>query len=167
MANLFRLATIMAAVPVLALAVHPARAAGGPETAATGIISAAPTSEAKHTRTAPAIAPAATPDKISVYFDSGSASLRPQDLRELDHAARLYRDGQPVLMTVSGSSDSSGSPVANLLLSQRRADAVFLGLVARGIPATRFQILAKGANDAPGGEAGSAAQSRRAEITWK
>ena len=110
---------------------------------------------------------AAAPDAIDVYFDTGSARIRPEDAAELDHAARLYRDGQPILMTVAGSSDATGSPQANLRLSQLRADAVYRGLVARGIPANRFQILAKGQTDPAVPGNGLDPHNRRAEITWK
>ncbi len=107
------------------------------------------------------------PDAIDVYFETGSARIRPADLAELDHAARLYRDGQPILMTVAGSSDATGSPQANLRLSQLRAYAVYSGLVARGIPANRFQILAKGQTDPAVPGDGLDPHNRRAEITWK
>ena len=109
----------------------------------------------------------ATPDAIDIYFEARSARIRPEYLVQLDHAARLYRDGQPILMTVAGGTDGTGSPQANIRLSQKRADAVFNGLVARGIPASRFQILAKGSTDPaiPGDP--TDAHNRRAEITWK
>ena len=115
----------------------------------------------------PSDAPAAAPDAIDVYFAEGSASIRPEDLAQLDHAARLYRDGQPILMTVAGGTDGSGSPQANLRLSQQRANAVFRGLVARGIPANRFQILAKGSTDPAVPGNADDPHNRRAEITWK
>ncbi len=109
----------------------------------------------------------AAPDAIDVYFEVGSARIRQEDLAQLDHAARLYRDGQPILMTVAGGADGSGSPEANIRLSQRRANAVYNGLVARGIPANRFQILAKGATDPAVPDNVQDAHNRRAEITWK
>jgi len=119
----------------------------------------------------PAVSPPdtkpAAPDAIDVYFEVGSAHIRQQDLAELDHAARLYRDGKPILMTVAGSADASGSPQTNLRLSQERAFAVFQGLVARGIPAARFQILAKGVTDPVVPDNANDSHNRRAEITWK
>jgi outer membrane protein OmpA-like peptidoglycan-associated protein len=112
-------------------------------------------------------AAAAAPDSIVIYFDTGSASMRADDLLLLDKAARLYRDGHPILMTVSAGADATGSPVKNLHLSQERADAVFQGLVARGIPADRFQIVAKGQTDPAVQTEGEEPKNRRAEITWK
>ncbi len=72
-------------------------------------------------------------------------------------------------MIVSGSTDAVGQPVENLLLSQRRATAVARGLVARGIPAERTQILAKGETNpvVPAQRGVAEAQNRRVEITWR
>jgi outer membrane protein OmpA-like peptidoglycan-associated protein len=121
-------------------------------------------------QSAPAPAPAAAPSKpdpLVIYFQSGSAAIH--DETELDHAARLFRDGNPIVMIVSGGTDAVGSPVANLQLSETRAKAVLRALIARGIPAERFQVLAKGETDpavaAPNGEA--EARNRRVEISWR
>src|SRR5271165_5194245 len=96
------------------------------------------------TRAQDAAAPAKAPESLILYFDSGSSTLRPQDDAILDQASRLYRDGKPIVMVVSGSTDSVGAAAANLALSQRRAESVLRGLISRGIPAERFQVLAKG-----------------------
>ncbi len=87
----------------------------------------------------------------------------------LDRAARLFRDGNPLVMTVSGAADSVGSPAANLALSQQRADAVFHELIARGIPAQRFQVLAKGVTDpsVPTPPGTAEPNNRRVEISWR
>ena len=112
---------------------------------------------------------AKAPDSLSVYFDSGSAAVNTQSQAVLDQAARTYRDGKPIIMVVSGASDSTGNAAANLRLSQMRADAVLQGLVARGIPVERFQVLAKGETEpavaAPDGTA--EAQNRRVDISWR
>jgi len=112
----------------------------------------------------------ATPSgKLVLLFDTGSAALDAHNEAILDKASRLYREGRPIIMIVSGSTDSVGAPAQNLLLSQQRANSVARGLIARGIPAERTQILAKGetnpAVQAPRGT--PEAQNRRAEITWR
>jgi outer membrane protein OmpA-like peptidoglycan-associated protein len=113
--------------------------------------------------------PAKAPDSLSVYFESGSSAITPQSQAVLDQAARTYRDGKPIIMVVSGGSDSTGSAAANLHLSQLRADNVLQGLIARGIPVERFQVLAKGQTEpavaAPEGT--SEARNRRVEISWR
>jgi outer membrane protein OmpA-like peptidoglycan-associated protein len=72
-------------------------------------------------------------------------------------------------MIVSGSADTTGSAARNLRLSQQRADNVLKGLVSRGIPIERFQVLAKGETDPMvQTKPGVAEQdNRRVEITWR
>lgn len=109
------------------------------------------------------------PAPLIIHFDSGSAMVRAEDYGVLDHAARLYRDGNPIVMVVTGATDSAGQPARNLGLSEARARAVLQALVARGIPAGRFQLLAKGETDpAVPGPAGTAQpENRRVEISWR
>jgi outer membrane protein OmpA-like peptidoglycan-associated protein len=120
--------------------------------------------------TANAQAPAPTaPSSLVLYFESGSATIRSQDVALLDQASRLYRDGKPIVMVLTGSTDSTGSPSGNLRLSQRRTESVLHGLVARGIPVERFQLIAKGATDpaVPTSHSGPEERNRRVEITWR
>jgi outer membrane protein OmpA-like peptidoglycan-associated protein len=107
--------------------------------------------------------------KLVLLFDTGSAQLDARNEAILDKASRLYREGKPIIMIVSGSSDTVGPSSQNLLLSQARANAVARGLLARGIPAERTQILAKGETNLPVQTAKGVpeAQNRRAEITWR
>ena len=114
-------------------------------------------------------APAKSSDSLAIYFGPGSAAITPDSQRVLDQAARTYREGKPIIMVVSGGSDSTGSPSANLRLSQVRADNVLQGLVARGIPVDRFQVLAKGETEpaVPAPEGTPEARNRRVEISWR
>ena len=113
-------------------------------------------------------APAA-PAPLVVYFDLGSSAIRNEDRAVLDHASRAYNEGKPIVMILTGSADRTGSAEANLELSQRRASAVLKGLLDRGIPADRFQVLAKGETDlpVPTGTGVAEGQNRRVEITWR
>jgi outer membrane protein OmpA-like peptidoglycan-associated protein len=114
-------------------------------------------------------APSAAPSSLLLYFDLGSAEVRPTDVAVLDQASRLYRDGKPLVMVITGSTDAVGTAESNLRLSQRRAEAVLRGLVARGIPPERFQILAKGQTEpaVPTTPGSAEPGNRRAEITWR
>ena len=105
-------------------------------------------------------------DDMVLLFGMGSARISPKNEAMLDMASRMYHEGGPIIMVVAGSSDTTGSPARNLLLSQARANAVALGLAARGIPAERFQILAKGvtALPVPAGPGVAEPQNRRVEI---
>jgi outer membrane protein OmpA-like peptidoglycan-associated protein len=110
-----------------------------------------------------------TPSSLVLYFDPGSATVRRQDVSLLDQASRLYRAGKPIVMIVTGSADTVGSAAANLQLSERRADSVLQGLVSRGIPIERFQVIAKGQTDpvAPDPPGTPEERNRRVEITWR
>ena len=123
---------------------------------------AKPATEADH----PA---AGAPAPLVLYFDVGSSTIRNEDKAVLDAASRAYNEGKPIVMILTGSADSTGSSDANLMLSEQRAGAVLKGLRDRGIPADRFQVLAKGETDLPvPTERGVAEKrNRRVEITWR
>ena len=108
-------------------------------------------------------------DSLRVYFDTGSAAVEQTQQDTLDQAARLFRDGSPIVMVVAGGADTVGSPDANLDLSIRRAQAVVDGLVARGIPADRLQLLGRGTSELEV-ETDSGVdrrENRVVEITWR
>ena len=143
-----------------------AAAAGSPVAAQQADVSKQPVSAPAPGGPAEGGAPAG---KLVLLFGNGATTLDAENVAILDKASRLYREGRPIIMIVSGSTDSVGDPAQNLLLSQQRANMVAKGLMARGIPAERTQILAKGetnpAVEAPRGT--PEAQNRRVEITWR
>ncbi len=106
-------------------------------------------------------------DQIAIEFALGSATLTQEADRTLDVAARLFRDANPALMFTTGHADMLGDDYANLLLSARRAQAVKLGLVARGIPADRLLLRAVGTSDPAVASDPEAAQNRRVVVTWR
>ena len=109
------------------------------------------------------------PKSLVLYFGPGSTAIRPTDVALLDQAARLYRDGHPIIMVLTGGTDAVGSPEVNLRISQERTATVLRGLVSRGIPAERFQLLAKGESEpaVPTQPGIAEAQNRRVEIRWR
>ena len=115
-----------------------------------------------------AAAPAA-PAPLVVYFDMGSIAIRNEDKAVLDHASRAFNEGKPIVMILTGTADRTGDAAVNLEISQLRAAAVLKGLIARGIPADRFQVLAKGETElpVPTNPGVAEAQNRRVEITWR
>jgi outer membrane protein OmpA-like peptidoglycan-associated protein len=124
---------------------------------------------AEDAETAAAQQPGAGPPPLVVHFDTGSTSIRPGDAAVLDKAARAFNEGKPLVMILTGSSDRVGGAGPNLSLSQRRATAVLNALLDRGIPADRFQILAKGETDlaVPTQKGIAEEENRRVEITWR
>lgn len=113
--------------------------------------------------------PTAKPSSLALFFDLGSAKIRPQDADVLDKASRMYTDGKPTVMILTGGTDGLGQALPNMRLSQQRALAVLTQLVARGIPAERFQILAKGQSESTVAAAAGRAEprDRRVEIAWR
>ena len=108
------------------------------------------------------------PSSLTVFFKSGSSSINPKQRAVLDQASRTYNEGRPIVMIIAGSSDRSGDSKANLILSQRRATAVLQGLLDRGIPAERFQVLAKGETEpaVPTAHGVPDQRNRRVVISW-
>ncbi len=141
------------------LLTSPASAADAPQ-AATPAQAAPP---------APAAPAGANPAPLVIHFDSGSTRVGAEGQAVLDHAARLFREGNPIVMIISGATDAVGSPERNLQLSQERDRAVLRGLVARGLPTQRFQLLAKGETDpaVPADPGVAQPENRRVEITWR
>ena len=132
--------------------------------------SATPAQPATPDKTSPAPKDAAgAPSSLVVLFDEGSSTLRSQDKATLDRASRAYNEGKPIVMIVTGTSDRVGNPRMNLSLSQKRATAVLAALLDRGIPADRFQVLAKGETELPvPTKAGiPEARNRSVEISWR
>lgn len=110
-------------------------------------------------------AQAAAADRIEVTFASGSAALSSEAARQLDTAARLFRDVGPARMFAIGHSDAQGNEFGNVLLSAQRARAVKDGLVARGIPRERLYIQALGESEPINGA--PAAANRRVVVKWQ
>lgn len=112
---------------------------------------------------------AAAPEGLKLYFDSGVASVRGDQEAVLDQAARLFRDGNPIVMIVSGSADTVGAAESNLDLSLQRARSVAFGLAERGIPIERLQVLGRGNSElpVPTGNDEANAENRSVMITWR
>ncbi|MGB3243806.1 MAG: OmpA family protein [Sulfitobacter sp.] len=108
-------------------------------------------------------------DSLKVFFDTGSSQINSEQQVVLDQAARLFREGNPIVMIVSGVADTVGEPAKNLRLSLERAEAVAEGLSARGIPTERLQVLGRGVSELEVETASGVPeeQNRVAEITWR
>lgn len=95
-----------------------------------------------------------------VYFQERSAQLDPPARTLIALAARRAGEEPASPVDVIGYTDSAGSPPADVLLSQQRAQAVADALVANGVPAGRLVRTGRGqTGDDPG------IASRRVEIT--
>ena len=106
---------------------------------------------------------------LKVYFPSGSSQVSRDQAAVLDQAARLFREGNPFVMILSGTADTVGVAERNLDLSLRRARAVADGLVARGIPVGRLQVLGRGNSELEVETADGvpSEENRVVVITWR
>ena len=78
------------------------------------------------------------PVLLSIYFDFGKYTLKPESERALASIVDLLTKNQKLSIEISGHTDNVGDKTFNLKLSQQRADAVKTELVKRGIDATRI-----------------------------
>ena len=153
-----------AATVVLALAgcatppVHPNAAASS--------VQAPPTVPLATKPTAGQEVGAVAQNQVVVVFPPGGSQITPQASRQLDLAARLFRDVGPVRMFASGYSDPTGDEYNNLLLAAKRAQATKMALVARGIPADRLLIQAFGDSELADRSNPTDPGNRRVVITW-
>ncbi len=95
---------------------------------------------------APAPAPvdhAAELSSLRVYFALGSARIDAAQTPVIDRAASLMQ-GAPFRVRLEGSCDQSGSRQTNLNLGARRAQAVRDAMAARGVDASRMEMLSYG-----------------------
>lgn len=106
---------------------------------------------------------------LLIRFAPGSAAVDPAERGKLDEAARLYRDGNPIVMVVTGAADRTGPADVNLRLSVARAESVIRGLVDRGIPIDRLQLAAKGETEpaTPTEDGVAEARNRVVEVNWR
>ena len=111
--------------------------------------------------------PSTAPSDVQLFFDTGSTALSPESNQKLDAAARLYREGNPLVMFVAGHSDQDGDEYPNLVLSGERAQVTKQALVARGIPADRLQLQALGSSLPTDPAAPVPDNNRRVVITWR
>lgn len=106
-------------------------------------------------------------NQVEITFPNGGYQLSPEADRQLDLAARLFRDVNPVQMFSIGYTDPRGTELANIQLSALRALAVKRGLIARGIPGDRVVIQALGESDLANATDPLAPENRRVVIKWR
>ncbi len=79
-----------------------------------------------------------------ILFDFDSYALKRDALFELEKVYKLMIDYPDLYIEVIGHTDSKGSPMYNLMLSARRANAVVEYLVNKGIDEKRFVVRGMG-----------------------
>ncbi len=105
----------------------------------------------------------------NVFFETGSASLRPESSAELDRLAGLLTGVPTLKIQINGHTDNVGDDASNQRLSEARAKAVFDYLIGKNIPGERLKFKGFGesqpveTNDTPEGRG----RNRRTEfVVW-
>jgi outer membrane protein OmpA-like peptidoglycan-associated protein len=100
-------------------------------------------------------------------FDTDRAVIRPAARRGLDTLAKFLHDNPGRRVQIEAFTDTEGSSVYNLELSQDRADAVALAVIDRGVDAARVRAVGWGEKYpvADNGSETARQHNRRVEIT--
>lgn len=75
----------------------------------------------------------------NVFFETGSANLKPTSYAELGRLIKLMGDFPAMRIEISGHTDNQGSKATNQRLSEARAKAVVDFMVSEGIDASRLE----------------------------
>ncbi len=86
----------------------------------------------------PAVPKASLPANEDLYFETGSAKLRPESYTRLNEIAGALAANRDARVALNGYTDSVGNSASNLRLSQERANTVAADLIRKGIPADRI-----------------------------
>jgi len=78
----------------------------------------------------------------NIYYNFGSAEIRPDAALELDKLVDILNDNPEIAIELSSHTDSVDTEEYNQRLSQRRADAAVAYIVSKGI--SKDRIIAKG-----------------------
>lgn len=116
---------------------------------------------------APMAAPAPAPARTYlVFFDWDKSNLTPRATQIIAEAASDSKTTSTTTLSVSGYTDTSGTPTYNQGLSERRAKTVAAQLVTDGVPASEIEIHAFGETHllVPTGPGVREPQNRRVEI---
>lgn len=105
----------------------------------------------------------------TVLFDYNQSAIKPQAAATLTKVAQLLRYYDKVLIGVNGYTDNTGTAEYNLVLSQRRAQAVADSFVGQGVKKERMKVTGFGmaqpavANDTDANRA----KNRRVQIVLR
>jgi outer membrane protein OmpA-like peptidoglycan-associated protein len=103
----------------------------------------------------------------NIYFDSGSANIKPESYYILDNMVQILEANPNAMVQIAGHTDSDGSTSYNQTLSEQRATSVFNYLVQRGVSARMLTTMGFGESQpvVPNTSASNKAMNRRIEFT--
>ena len=101
-----------------------------------------------------------------IFFENNSDKLKVASLSQLDELSKILFKYEGASLTIGGHTDSVGKDDFNLTLSQKRADAVKVYLIEKGIDANRLTSIGYGETQpiADNKSALGKAKNRRVEL---
>lgn len=108
-----------------------------------------------------------TKDFKNVFFDVNNAQLNAASFVELDALVNYLENTNNATIFIEGHTDNTGSEIANINLSEKRAFAIAQYLIKKGIATQRISAKGFGASKpiADNGTAAGRAQNRRTSFT--
>jgi outer membrane protein OmpA-like peptidoglycan-associated protein len=82
----------------------------------------------------------------NIEFQSNTAIILDESFNLLDETAVILNENSDLSIEIGGHSDSAGNEDYNIGLSQRRADAVLIALVNRGVERSRLLAVGYGSS---------------------
>jgi outer membrane protein OmpA-like peptidoglycan-associated protein len=79
-----------------------------------------------------------------IQFENGRATIKPNSYKILDDIAKIFIENPTYVIEVQGHTDNVGQYDYNMDLSDRRAHAVRLYLINKGVPAARMSARGYG-----------------------
>ena len=103
----------------------------------------------------------------NVFFDTDKSNLKPESQIELNKLQTLLQHNSQMRIEIGGHTDNVGSEEHNLILSEKRAKAVFDYLISKGIREDRMRHAGYGYSKpiAPNDTEEGRAMNRRTEFT--
>jgi outer membrane protein OmpA-like peptidoglycan-associated protein len=102
-----------------------------------------------------------------MYFDSGSATLRPDATEQLDNVAAILQAYPNVDLVIAGYTDDVGAGNQNKDLSKARAESVKDALVSRNISADRISTRGFGEQNAAADNSTEAGRARNRRVSMR
>jgi outer membrane protein OmpA-like peptidoglycan-associated protein len=104
--------------------------------------------------------------KDSLLFDSGKADLKSAAIENIEKITDILKKYPENRLVVVGYTDSTGTTAQNQRLSERRAQAVRLAMITRGLSSSVVEAVGQGSSNpvAPNTTAEGRAKNRRVEL---
>ncbi|MFO7305566.1 MAG: OmpA family protein [Gammaproteobacteria bacterium] len=103
-----------------------------------------------------------------VLFDVGKSTLKPGAYQTIERVAEVLKEDPNRRVTIEGHTDSTGAEEYNQQLSERRAQAVEMALLERGVQRSQIVAIGKGESFpvASNENAAGRQQNRRVELIF-